>query len=237
MDSHALLCLAFLAIPLWSPLWGPTYLTRPTVRTVRDLGSICQVSAVVVWNFMLFFFFTSYLIYPIFKALIYYSKLLFKIFLMFILFLRQRDTEHKRGWGRGRDTENPKQAPGSKLSAQSPTEGSNSSTSRLWPEPKSDTQPTEPPRRPYSKLSTSASSPCLDPIQFLLSSISVNQMMSRHLLLLRKFECLKGNSSSFEPSENSLTFYPVAQAWNLEKILFFLISTFSRLPNFLDSAS
>ena len=34
------------------------------------------------------------------------------------------------------------------LSAQSPTQGSNSSTARSWPEPKSDAQLTEPPRRP-----------------------------------------------------------------------------------------
>ena len=37
---------------------------------------------------------------------------------------------------------------GSELSAQSPTWGSNSRTARSWPELKSDTQPTEPPRRP-----------------------------------------------------------------------------------------
>ena len=49
---------------------------------------------------------------------------------------------------RERETQNPKQAPGSDLSAQSPTRGSNSQTVRSRPEPKSDAQPTEPPRRP-----------------------------------------------------------------------------------------
>ena len=51
---------------------------------------------------------------------------------MFYLFLRQRETEHE--WGRGRErereTQNLKQVPGSELSAQSPTRGSNSQTVR-----------------------------------------------------------------------------------------------------------
>ena len=49
---------------------------------------------------------------------------------------------------RERETQKPKQAPGSELSAQSPMRGPNSRTARSWPELKSDTQPTEPPRRP-----------------------------------------------------------------------------------------
>uniref|UniRef100_A0ABI8AJT5 V-type proton ATPase subunit a n=1 Tax=Felis catus TaxID=9685 RepID=A0ABI8AJT5_FELCA len=44
---------------------------------------------------------------------------------------------------RQREAPNPKQAPGSELSAQSPTRGSNSRTVRSRPEPKSDAQPTE----------------------------------------------------------------------------------------------
>ena len=44
-------------------------------------------------------------------------------------------------------TQNLRQAPGSELSAQSLTWGLNPWTMR-WPEPKSDAQPTEPPRRP-----------------------------------------------------------------------------------------
>ena len=68
------------------------------------------------------------------------SKLFFLIFfLTFIyLFLRQRETEHERGRVRERETQNLKQAPGSELSAQSPTRGLNSRTARSWPEPKSD---------------------------------------------------------------------------------------------------
>ena len=46
------------------------------------------------------------------------------------------------------ETQNLKQAPGSVQTAQSLTWGSNPGTMRSWPEPKSDTQPTEPPRRP-----------------------------------------------------------------------------------------
>ena len=46
------------------------------------------------------------------------------------------------------ETQNLKQAPGSELSVQSQTRGSNSQTVRSWPERKSDAQPTEPPRCP-----------------------------------------------------------------------------------------
>ena len=46
------------------------------------------------------------------------------------LFLGQRETEHEQGRGRERATQNLKQAPGSELSAQSPTRGSNSRTMR-----------------------------------------------------------------------------------------------------------
>ena len=49
--------------------------------------------------------------------------------------------ERERVWEgqRERETQNLKQASGSELSAQSPVEGSNSQTARLWPELKSDT--------------------------------------------------------------------------------------------------
>ena len=63
-------------------------------------------------------------------------------------FLRDRERQHERGRGRERETQNLKQAPGSELLAQSPTQGLNSQTARSWPELKSDAQPTEPPRRP-----------------------------------------------------------------------------------------
>ena len=56
--------------------------------------------------------------------------------------------ERKHEWGEGqreRETQNPKQAPGSELSAQCPTWCSNSPTARSWPEQKSDTRWTEPP--------------------------------------------------------------------------------------------
>ena len=60
---------------------------------------------------------------------------------MFILFLRDRE-----GVGQGQREET--QAPGSKLSAQSPMRGSNSQTVRSWPEAKSVAQLTEPPMYP-----------------------------------------------------------------------------------------
>ena len=43
---------------------------------------------------------------------------------------RERETEHEQGRGRERGKQNGKQAPGSELSAQSPTQGSNSQTGR-----------------------------------------------------------------------------------------------------------
>ena len=51
--------------------------------------------------------------------------------------------------GAERETQNLKQAPGSELSAQSLMWGWNSQTMRSCPEPKSDAQPTEPPRCPF----------------------------------------------------------------------------------------
>ena len=53
-----------------------------------------------------------------------------KFFSNAYLFLRQRETEHERGRVRETETQNLKQAPGSELSAQSPTRGSNSRTAR-----------------------------------------------------------------------------------------------------------
>ena len=44
--------------------------------------------------------------------------------------LREKEREHEQGRGRERKTQNSKQAPGSELSAQSPTRGSNSQTAR-----------------------------------------------------------------------------------------------------------
>ena len=63
---------------------------------------------------------------------------------------RERQTDIELGRVRERKTENLKQAPGSKLSAQSLMQGSNSRTVRSRPEPKSDAQPTEPHRHPHN---------------------------------------------------------------------------------------
>ena len=67
-------------------------------------------------------------------------------FLNVCLFLRGRQSVSGGEAERERETQNPKQAPGSEWSAQSPTWGSNSRTARLWPEPKSVAQLTEPAR-------------------------------------------------------------------------------------------
>ena len=68
-------------------------------------------------------------------------------FLMFIYFWR-RETQNMSEGQRERETQNPKQALSSELTAQSLTRGSNSLTARSWPEPKSDAQLTEPSRCP-----------------------------------------------------------------------------------------
>ena len=65
--------------------------------------------------------------------------------------MRERDRMRAGEEQRERETQNSKQAPGSKLSAQSLTRGSNSWTVRSRPEPKSDTQLTETPRCPTGK--------------------------------------------------------------------------------------
>ena len=61
----------------------------------------------------------------------YYKDLFFKIFFMFIYFW-EREKERDRAWvgerQRARETQNPKQAPGSELSAESRTWGLNSQT-------------------------------------------------------------------------------------------------------------
>ena len=72
---------------------------------------------------------------------------------MFVYFWEtETERDGDRVWAgegqRERETQNRKQAPGSELPAQSPTWGSNLQAVRSWPEPKSDTLPTEPPRRP-----------------------------------------------------------------------------------------
>ena len=109
-------------------------------------------------------FFPIYLYYLWFLSSVFYSfqstglsplwlGLFLGIFLIFsfLLFI-YFETERDRVWAgegqRGRETQNPTQAPGSELSAWSPMRGSNSQTRRSWPELKSDAQLTEPPRHP-----------------------------------------------------------------------------------------
>ena len=73
-----------------------------------------------------------------------------KKILTFIYFWEgETDREWARQEQRERERQNPKEPPGSELSAQSPTRGSNSWTARSWPKPKLDAQPTEPPRCPF----------------------------------------------------------------------------------------
>ena len=79
---------------------------------------------------------------------IYWLNILLHIFpvcLFFLTFIHFWDSASGGGQSK-RETQNPKQAPGSKLSSQSPMRGSNLRTMRSWPKPKSEAQPTEPPR-------------------------------------------------------------------------------------------
>ena len=68
------------------------------------------------------------------------------------LFLGDRETDRERAQVREgqaeKETQNPKQDPGSELSAQSPMWGPNLQMVRSWPERKLDAQLTEPPQAP-----------------------------------------------------------------------------------------
>ena len=68
-------------------------------------------------------------------------------FLMFIHFW-ERQHEH----GRGRERGGQRIQSGLGLTAVSPMQGSNSWTVSLWPEVKSNAQPTEPPRHPFQNI-------------------------------------------------------------------------------------
>ena len=72
------------------------------------------------------------------------------IFFLSLFILKARECKWEEGQ-RQREGKRRSQA-GSQPSAWSPTWGSNSRTRRLWPEPKSDTQPTEPPRCPLDHI-------------------------------------------------------------------------------------
>ena len=77
------------------------------------------------------------------------SQFSFFLNFFFLMFIHFWETERDKacvGAETGRHR-NPKQAPGSELSAQSPMLGSNPWTVRSWPELKLDAQLTEPPRR------------------------------------------------------------------------------------------
>ena len=64
--------------------------------------------------------------------------------------MRESETDRQSvsGWGAEREGDLEPEAPDPKLSAHSPTLGSNPWTARSWPEPKSGAPPLEPSRRP-----------------------------------------------------------------------------------------
>ena len=69
------------------------------------------------------------------------------------LFLRDRERQSASRDGQRHRIWSRLEALGSKLSAQNPTQGSNSPTAISWPESKSEAQPTEPPRHPKNLAS------------------------------------------------------------------------------------
>ena len=75
-----------------------------------------------------------------------------EFFFNMYLFLRDGEKQRTSGGGAERGTHRIRsRLQALELSAQSPTWSLNSSTAWLWPEPKLDGQPTEPPRRPRTK--------------------------------------------------------------------------------------
>ena len=68
-------------------------------------------------------------------------------FFFCLMFISERDRSRAGEEQRERETQNPKQAPGSESSAQNLTQGSNPQTVTSLPEPKSDAQLAEPPRQ------------------------------------------------------------------------------------------
>ena len=98
---------------------------------------------------------TTSLGYNFFECWVVPLPLLFKNIFFFDVYLslRERDRAWTREEQRDRETQNPKQAPGSEPSAHSLMWDLNSWTMRSWPEPKSDAQLTEPSRAPLGVLS------------------------------------------------------------------------------------
>ena len=92
-------------------------------------------------------------------SLSFYSQFSFLFFFLFFnVYLFLRESVSRGGAERDTHTES-KAGSSSELSAQSPTQGSNSQSVRSWPEPKSDTQPTEPPRHPNKTICSPVSVP------------------------------------------------------------------------------
>ena len=98
---------------------------------------------------------------------------------------------------RGRETQNPKQAPGSELSAQSPTGGLNSQTARSRPEPKSDA---------YQLNHPSA------PTGLLLNEIRIFWFHNTSLWYSGKM-CLKDNVSEKPGNKTQFGYSPAMPPW------------------------
>ena len=116
-----------------------SFITTSLLDSFLWIPAVLQVgSTLIICNLTLFSIVSAFILSPQRNFKLPEGRNnVFLIFLMFIYLLWERERE--------RDRERESQA-GSTLSAQSPTRGSNSLTSRPWPEPKSRVQHlTEPP--------------------------------------------------------------------------------------------
>ena len=114
-------------------------LTSREIMTWAEVGRLTDWATQVppVYDLSIYKWMIKLIIVNVFSASWFFKKL---VFIYFWERKREGGREHvcvQAGKGqRERETQNPKQAPGSELSAQSPTWGSNSQTGRWWPEPK-----------------------------------------------------------------------------------------------------
>ena len=94
---------------------------------------------IVFWVYRIFIGTVYFYVFLMFSLRANYQMLfLFYFYLIFSnIYFWERDGTRAGEGRRERETQNPKQAPGSELSAQGPMRGSNSGTVRSRPEPKS----------------------------------------------------------------------------------------------------
>ena len=101
---------------------------------------LCLVDFLAMIYFYFFFIYFGVYSTDIFSGTLGITYNILNFFFLTFIYFWDRERQNMNGGGAEREThtQNLKQAPGSEPSAQSTTRGSNSWTSRSWPEPKSD---------------------------------------------------------------------------------------------------